>query len=79
MPQILDHEQVKSRDFVVSMPEVPGLGKPAYVSRGGFMINREGAKPSTPPPMLGAQTDAWLRKLGYDADDIVRLRSEKTI
>lgn len=79
VPQILDHEQVKSRDFVVSMPEVPGLGKPAYVSRGGFMINREGAKPSTPPPMLGAQTDAWLRKLGYDADDIVRLRSEKTI
>lgn len=79
VPQILDHEQVKSRDFVVSMPEVPGLGKPAYVSRGGFMINGVGAKPSTPPPMLGAQTDAWLRKLGYDADDIVRLRSEKTI
>jgi crotonobetainyl-CoA:carnitine CoA-transferase CaiB-like acyl-CoA transferase len=79
VPQILDHEQVKGRDFVVSMPDVPGLGKPAHVSRGGFVVNGVGAKPASPPPMLGAQTDAWLRKLGYDVADIERLRAAKTI
>lgn len=79
VPQILDHEQVKGRDFVVSMPDVPGLGKPAHVSRGGFVVNGEGAKPSAPPPVLGAQTDAWLRKLGYDTAGIARLRQEKVI
>lgn len=79
VPQILDHEQLKGRDFVTTLPEVPGLGKAAHVSRGGFMVNGKSAKPSGPPPVLGAQTDAWLRKLGYDVADIARLRSEKTI
>ena len=79
VPQILDHQQVKGRDFVVSIVDVPGLGKPTHVSRGGFRVNGEGAKPSAPPPALGAQTDAWLRKLGYDIADIARLRAQKTV
>ena len=79
VPQILDHEQVKGRGFVVSIADVPGLGKPAHVSRGGFMVNGEGARPSAPPPPLGAHTDAWLLKLGYDVADIARLRTGKTI
>jgi len=79
VPQILEHEQVRNRHFVVSLPVVPGLDRPARLSRGGFVLNGEGARTLAPPPRLGAQTDAWLGKMGYDAADIARLRSEGAV
>lgn len=79
VPEILDHAQVKGRDFVSELHDVPGLGKPVQVLRGGFLVDGETASPLSPPPMLGAQTDALLHELGYDASENARLRSDKSI
>ena len=79
VPQILAHEQVRGREFVIEIEPVPGLGKAAHVSRGGFMVNGAAVRPAAPPPALGAQTETWLRKLGYDDAHIARLRIEKAI
>jgi crotonobetainyl-CoA:carnitine CoA-transferase CaiB-like acyl-CoA transferase len=43
----------------------------------GFPYAFERTPPSirSAPPLLGEHTDAVLRELGYEADDVARLRS----
>jgi crotonobetainyl-CoA:carnitine CoA-transferase CaiB-like acyl-CoA transferase len=63
VPQILDHPQIHERRFVESLP-VPGPGgEPLRVTRPGFKLDEELPLPGD-PPALGADTRAWLRRLG---------------
>ncbi len=79
VPEILAQPQVSERHFVVDLANVPGLEKAAHVTRGGFLIDGKPMQPSAAPPALGAQTATWLQNLGYDDDEIARLRAEKAI
>ena len=79
VPEILAEAQVGGRQFVVEIDHVPGLDKPAHVTRGGFLINGNPMQPALPPPQLGAHTATWLHNLGYDDEEIARLTKEKVI
>jgi crotonobetainyl-CoA:carnitine CoA-transferase CaiB-like acyl-CoA transferase len=79
VPEVLDHPQIRDREFLARFDETPEVGKPIDLLRIGAMI--DGTRPSvdTPPPALGADTDCILTALGYAAEDIETLRKENVV
>lgn len=70
--QILEHEVLAAREMVVEM-EHPKAGK---IRVNGVPVKLAGAPGAvrTPPPVLGADTDAVLSELGYDKAKIQGMR-----
>lgn len=79
VPDILASDQIAARDFVHEFEEVPGLGQGARMARAPFRVDGEHPAPHSPPPELGSNTQAWLRKLGYSDQDIARLMQESAV
>jgi crotonobetainyl-CoA:carnitine CoA-transferase CaiB-like acyl-CoA transferase len=74
VPEILDHPQLTERRFVEALPATGSGGAPLRITRPGFELDEPLPLP-TPPPPLGADTRAWLRRLGgsdADVDALVR-------
>lgn len=69
VPEILDHPQVKARGFIEPLPLPGPQGAPLRVTRPGFRLDEALAPPSS-PPALGADTRAWLRRLGRTEAEI---------
>lgn len=74
VPSILKHEQVRSRGLVRQFDDVEGVGRGVDVVRAGFRFASGDPGPDTPPPVLGANTDAILASLGYGGDAIEELK-----
>ena len=79
VPDILAHPQVADRAFLGRFEDVPGIGGAIDVVRIGAMIDGQRPSVTTPPPTLGADSDAILSELGYSADEIEELRAEGVI
>jgi CoA:oxalate CoA-transferase len=75
--QVLSAPHMTARGLVVDLPEVAGR-KPRVVASSALF---DGARlsPASAPPTLGQHTDAWLTRLGYDAEDIARLRRDGVV
>ena len=72
VPQILDHPQVRDRQFLESLPAAGSSGESLRVTRPGFRLD-EPLPPPASPPALGADTRSWLRRLGRTDDAINEL------
>ena len=74
VPEILDHAQLQGRRFVEPLPVAGTGGAPLRVTRPGFLLDGDLPAPEA-PPVLGADTRAWLRRLGRtdaEIDALVR-------
>lgn len=79
VPQALAHPQVTGRGMIAQFADAPGVGCDIRVVRAGYKL--DGAMPAVdaPPPTLGQHTDALLRELGYDDNQIRALREEQAL
>jgi CoA:oxalate CoA-transferase len=76
VPEILGHPHLSGRNFV---SEFEGSAGKQKVTRGGFLFSDDQASPQGPAPVLSEHTDAWLAKLGYDAEKIRSLRKKRVV
>ncbi len=73
--EVVDHEQVRSRDMVETV-EHPSAG-PVKVTGVPIKMSETPGEVEDPPPELGQHTEELLtERLGYDSDDIERLRED---
>jgi crotonobetainyl-CoA:carnitine CoA-transferase CaiB-like acyl-CoA transferase len=79
VPAILAHPQITDRDFIGRFEDVPGVGRAVDLVRLGALIDGTRPRVTTPPPMLGQQSDDILQGLGYDKARIEILRAEGVI
>lgn len=73
VPQALAHPQVEGRNLVHRFENAPGMDRDLAVVRAGFRLQSGDPAPSSPPPVLGADTQVILSSLGYSAEEIAAL------
>lgn len=80
VPEALAQEQIKARDSLFhTFPAVAGVDGPVTVPVAGFRFAADGPRADTPPPRMGADTDAVLAQFGYSSEDIKEFRRLKVI
>lgn len=76
VPQILAHPHIEQRGFVNRFDAPSGTQQ---VAGAGFHLSGSRLGPAGPAPALSEHTQAWLQRLGYDADQIDNLRAQGVI
>jgi CoA:oxalate CoA-transferase len=79
VPDILDHRQIKEREFIQSIPDVPGVDRPLSVVRGGFRLASGDPRAESAPPVLGADNAAVFGELGISEMDLKELYREGVV
>ena len=79
IPEIVQYPQVEQRGFMTHLQDIPGIAGGIKVPGLGFKFAGEDMSPKSPPPRLGADTDAVLSGLGYKKDQIEELRAARVI
>ena len=80
IPECMAEAQTASRGLFHSFPpEATGFAKDLKVPLSPFTFAHDGPRADTPPRKVGADNDAILGELGYDAAAIAGLRSRKVI
>lgn len=77
VPQILREDQLTGRDFVEELAGETSAGAALRVTRPGFRLDEDFPTPS-PPPLLGQDTERWLRAVGYDDEQIEALAGRES-
>jgi crotonobetainyl-CoA:carnitine CoA-transferase CaiB-like acyl-CoA transferase len=75
VPELLDEPQVAARALFRRLA-LPGLDRDAAVPTAGFKLNGSRVGPERGPPLLGADSEAVLAELGYDAAQRRALRQD---
>jgi crotonobetainyl-CoA:carnitine CoA-transferase CaiB-like acyl-CoA transferase len=78
VPQVLDEAHIRERQFVETLAATNTEGAPLRVTRPGFRLDEELPTPAS-PPALGADTRAWLRRLGRSDQEIEDLANAGVI
>ena len=77
--QALDLPQVRHRQLLKSLDDIPGVPRPLTVARTGFKLSDGDPDVHLPPPGLGQHTEEILQSIGYSRAEIERLRSAGAI
>ncbi len=75
VPEALATEQIRHRELLQTLTDVPACDRAIAVTRAGFKISRGDPEIAFPPPRLGEHTEEVLKALGYDESQIEQLRS----
>ncbi len=76
--QIVSHPHVRGRGLTVSYPQ-PNTNATAATLNLGFDLGRPENDTMSPPPAIGAHTDAILAWLGYDDAKIKALKTARAV
>jgi crotonobetainyl-CoA:carnitine CoA-transferase CaiB-like acyl-CoA transferase len=79
IPEVLDHPQISHRNLIKRFPKAPGTDRDVAVVRSGFRLASGDPEPVVPPPVLSADTEEILAELGYDQDDMIKLRNDGVV
>lgn len=76
VPDVLTQPHIAHRRFLV---EFEKDGRSQRVTRPGFRLSADEAGPQGPAPALSEHTDFWLKKLGYDDEQVSRLHEDGVV
>ncbi len=76
VPEVLAHPHVAQRGFLNRFDAPTG---PQQVVGAGFRMDDKPVSPAAPAPALSADTERWLRRLGYDDAGIHTLHEQGVI
>ncbi|HEY2138357.1 MAG TPA: CoA transferase, partial [Xanthobacteraceae bacterium] len=79
LPEALADPQLATRAFLHRHEQIPGVEGPVSVPVAAFRLAHGGAKVTSPPPQIGADTATVLGELGYDAQQVAALRAASVI
>jgi crotonobetainyl-CoA:carnitine CoA-transferase CaiB-like acyl-CoA transferase len=80
MAEALADPHIASRELLHRFPEgAPGIEGAFGVPVAAFRMAHGGPQVDSPPPQMGADTEAVLAELGYAAGDIAALRAQRAI
>lgn len=79
VPEVLKHPQILDRDFLGHFENTPGVERPIDLVRIGAMLDGKRPSVSTPPPVLGADTDSILSSLDLSTEEVKTLRKEGVV
>lgn len=79
MDEMFDDPQLETRGILHRHERVDGVDGPVTVPVSAFTFAEGGPKVDTPPRPLGADTEAILDELGYDAETIADFRKDGVI
>lgn len=74
--EVLHSTQIAGRNFVHEFETPNGT---QHATRGGFVFGDGVPRAANAAPTLSADTQSWLRKLGYDETEIARFKKEKVV
>ena len=75
VPEGTGHAHLAEREFISVFEGSTGTQK---MTRGGFVLPGDHASPHG-PAKLSEHTEAWLDKLGYDQETVLRLRQQQVL
>ncbi|MDP6884048.1 MAG: CaiB/BaiF CoA-transferase family protein, partial [Rhodospirillales bacterium] len=80
LAEALDIDQLDHRDNLLhTFEDAPGVDGPMTVPVAAFRYAHGGPRADSPPPAMGADTDAVLGEAGYGANEIAALRAAGVI
>ena len=79
LPEAIADPQLATRDFLHKHDNAAGVEGAFTVPSTPFKLAHGGGRVTTPPPPVGADTDAVLGELGYDQAAISKLRAASVI
>lgn len=77
--EILQHQQVSERNFIINFDEKYNTIQNLTVNRAGFRFASGDPKPEFPPKTLGYDTQRILESLGYQKDEIDDFKNKGAI
>jgi crotonobetainyl-CoA:carnitine CoA-transferase CaiB-like acyl-CoA transferase len=80
LPEAMADPHLATRGVVHRFPDgAPSVDGPFGVPVAAFQFAHGGPAVDTPPPPLGADTDAILRELGFSREDVAALRAQRAV
>jgi CoA:oxalate CoA-transferase len=79
IPEVLELPQIAASGLIRQFQAPPRVDRDIAVVRSGFRLASGDPEPTTPPPILGADTDKILEELGYDRDQTTNLKRDGAV